>query len=98
MACCLFGANPSSEPMLDYYFWEQISVKFKPKYADVHLRDVIWKCRLQNGGHFVSASMLFIVVGLHVIKCSLSYVIIWSKHLDRDKMAAFFADEICNCI
>ena len=37
MACHVFGAKPSSKPMLAYfylYYWEQISVKFYSKYKN----------------------------------------------------------------
>ena len=36
---------------------EQTSVKSWPKFIHFHWRKCIWKCRLVNGGHFVSASM-----------------------------------------
>ena len=60
MACRLFGAKPLSEPMLDYCkldTCEHISTKFLSKYNNFHRRKRIWKCRLENGGHVVSASM-----------------------------------------
>ena len=37
--------------------WEQVSVKFEQKFETFHSRKCAWKCRLQNGGHFVSALM-----------------------------------------
>ena len=36
---------------------EHISVKFYLKFKSFHSWKCIWKCRLRNGGHFVSASM-----------------------------------------
>ena len=32
MACRLFSAKPLSEPVVAYYHWEQISVKFKSRF------------------------------------------------------------------
>ena len=60
MACRLFGVKPLSESMLPYcqfYPVEHISVKFYSKFKSFHSRKCTWKCRLRNGGHFVSASM-----------------------------------------
>ena len=60
MACRLFGAKPLSKPMLGYcqlYPQEQTSVKFLPQLIHFHSWKCIWKCRLQNDSHFVSASM-----------------------------------------
>ena len=60
MACRLCGTKPLSEPMLDYCKldpWEHISVKFWSKYNNFHWRKCIWRCRLEDGGHLVSASM-----------------------------------------
>ena len=36
-------------------------MKFQSKNKHIHCRKRIWKCRLQNGGHFVSASQCYIV-------------------------------------
>ena len=61
MACCLFGATPLSETMLTWcqlYHWEHILVKFCSKFNYFHSRKWNWKWCLQNGSHFVSASML----------------------------------------
>ena len=61
MTCRLGGAKPSSEPMLEYCYldpWEQTSVKSLSKFINIDLRKCIWKYHLENGGHFVSASML----------------------------------------
>ena len=60
MACRLCGAKPLSEPMLDNYEldpYEQTSVKSLSKFYHFRSRKCVWKCRLRNGGHFVSASM-----------------------------------------
>ena len=65
MAWCLYGTKPLSEPMLGYFqldHWEQISVKFWPKYKTFHSRKCIWKCRLQKGGPFCLVWMVLIVV------------------------------------
>ena len=37
--------------------WEQTSVKFQSKFIPFHSRKHTLKCRLENGGHFVSASL-----------------------------------------
>ena len=55
----LFGAKPLSEAMLDYCRldqWKQIPVKFELKLNSFHWRNET-ECRMQNGGHFVSALM-----------------------------------------
>ena len=60
MACRLTGAKPLSEPMLGYCkldHGEQISIVFWSKYTNFHRRKWFEKCRLENGGHFVSASI-----------------------------------------
>ena len=60
MACRLVGAKPLSEPMVEYCQLgpkEQTSVKSEAKFTHFHSRKCIWKHRLRNGGHFVSASM-----------------------------------------
>ena len=60
MACVLFGAKPLSQPMLDYCWLElseQIAVKFELKLLSFHSKWCTWKCRLQSGAHFVTASM-----------------------------------------
>ena len=59
MACCLDSAKPLSEPMLEYCWLEpskQTSVKSLAKFIHFHLRILVWKRRLRNGGHFVSAT------------------------------------------
>ena len=60
MACHLFGTKPSSEPKLQYCQLdpkEHISAKFYLKFKCFHSRKCTWTCRLQNGSHFVLASM-----------------------------------------
>ena len=55
VACRLFGAEPLSERMLYYCQLdpqEQISVKLFSKFKYFHSRKFIWKCRLENVGHF----------------------------------------------
>ena len=57
MACRLFGAKPLSEPMQAYCQVEpkeHISVKYYSKFKGFHSRKCTQKCRLRNGGHFVS--------------------------------------------
>ena len=52
--------KPLSEPRLEYFKldpWEQTSVKFQSKFKHFHWRKYVWKCRLRNVVHFVSASM-----------------------------------------
>ena len=56
----VLGTEPLSEQMLCYFQldpWEQTSVKFCLKFKYFHSRKSISKCRLENVGHFVSASM-----------------------------------------
>ena len=56
MACRLFGANPLSEPMLEYCYFdpqEQTSVKYSSKYKTFHSQKCILKWLLRNGGHFI---------------------------------------------
>ena len=58
MACRLTCSL--SEPMLIYCQLEpkeQTSVTFGSNLKHFHLGKGIWKCLLENGGHFVSASM-----------------------------------------
>ena len=60
MVCCLFCANPLTEPMMTYCLLNHknyISVTFCLKFKSFHSRKFIWKYRLRNGGHFFSASM-----------------------------------------
>ena len=58
MVCRLFGAKQSSESLVTYCQVdpkEQNSVKYQSKLEDFQSRKCVWKCRLRNGGHFVSA-------------------------------------------
>ena len=60
MACRLFGAKPLPEPMFTFCqldHQEHTSVKFESKYKTFNSRKCIWKCRLRNCGHLVSASV-----------------------------------------
>ena len=60
MACRLVSAEPPSKPKLEYWqldSWGQTSVKSLSKFKHFHSWKYIWKCRLINRGHFVSASM-----------------------------------------
>ena len=43
MACRLISAKPLSEPMLEYCYLEQTSVKFESKYKTFHSWKCIWK-------------------------------------------------------
>ena len=59
MACRLVGAKPLSEPMLGYCQLEpkeQTSVKTKQN-SQILTQENIVENVLENGGHFVSASM-----------------------------------------
>ena len=63
MACHLFSAKPLSEPMHSYCQLdtkEHISVNFYSRFKSFHSVKCTWKCRLRNGGHFISASMYWI--------------------------------------
>ena len=56
MACRLFSAKSLPEPMptcCQLNLYEQSTVKFESKYKKNHSRKCVWKCSLQNGGHFV---------------------------------------------
>ena len=67
MTCRLFGAKPLSEPTLPYCQLiptEHISMKFYSKFTSFHSRRCTGKCRLRNGGHFVSASMCWLMCEL----------------------------------
>ena len=64
MACYLYGANPSSGPILGYCKWDakwdanwkHISVKFWWYHNNFHQRNWIWKC-LKNCIHFALTSV-----------------------------------------
>ena len=47
----IIGTNDS---LLSIRHLKQTLVKFQSKLIFFHWRKYIWKCRLQNGGHFVS--------------------------------------------
>ena len=60
MACCPFGSKTLSELLLVKCWldpWKRMSMKFGDKFNSLHSRKHIWKCCLQNGNHFVPASM-----------------------------------------
>ena len=60
MACRLVGAKPLSESLLDDCQLdpcEHNSMKFEAKYNNFIDQKGIWKCRLENGGNIVLASM-----------------------------------------
>ena len=69
MPCCLFGAKPLTEPILNYcqlHPWEQTSVKFDWQYKTFHSRKCIWICHLWNGGHFVWGDMSYELMQLMI--------------------------------
>ena len=50
MACRLIGAKPLFEPMLEYC---QLDIRNIIQWNVIFLsRKCVWKCRLENGGHF----------------------------------------------
>ena len=56
----LFGAKPLTEPMLTSLdHWKRTSGKFESKCKTFHSGKCISKCRLRDGGYFVSALMCF---------------------------------------
>ena len=61
MACGLFGDKPIPETKMTCYQSdprEQIRWNLNNKaIVVIHKNECLWKCRLQNGAHFVSASM-----------------------------------------
>ena len=68
MACHLIGTKSFSEPMLPYCQLDNqecLSVAFYLKFKSFHSRKCVWKCRLDNSGHFVSASMCWIAFAKH---------------------------------
>ena len=61
MACRLFGAKPLFEIVLPFCQLdpkEHISMKFYWTFKSFYSRKCSWKCRLQNGGHFVGLYLL----------------------------------------
>ena len=72
MADNLFGAKPLAEPMLYHCQLdpqEQNSVKLYSKFKHFHSSKCIWKCHVENVGHFVS---LFYSISCHDINLVLS--------------------------
>ena len=64
MACCLFGAEPLSEPVLEYFQldpWEQAVVNCKSNFKRFHLRKCIWKCRLRKWRPFSRSLNMLII-------------------------------------
>ena len=74
MACRLFHTKPLSKPMLWYYWLDPRN--------NLHSRKFILKCRLQNGEHFVSASVCKTLRpkpnSCH-IAATISYALSWKK-------------------
>ena len=63
MACRLTSAKTSSEILLEYCYLdpkEQTLLKSWSKFIHFYSRKCIWKCRLENGDHLVSASMCYV--------------------------------------
>ena len=75
MACRIFGTKPLSKAMLTYCQLdsnEQTSMKVEARYKPFHSRKcMIWKHRLQNGGHFVQGGD----------KLTLSYDALWYHYM-----------------
>ena len=59
MACRLNGAKPLSELVLTYCQLYHKETHFNEILFEIQIfsRKCTWKCRLEDGGHFVSASM-----------------------------------------
>ena len=60
MACRLIDPKPLSEPMLYYCQLDPQGQTFRKSYSEFkhfHSGKCIWKCRLENVGHLVSASI-----------------------------------------
>ena len=56
--------------------FNEISIKIHT----FHSRKCIWKCCLWNGGHFVSASMCYLIcLKFYLCPCNVSCAIIWCK-------------------
>ena len=77
MACRLFGAKPLPKPM--FTFCQMVSrtflMTFPSKFESFHAIKSIWKCRLQNVGHFVLSSM----EGLYLNRISIRLTMIFGK-------------------
>ena len=75
MACRLFGAKPSPEPILFYGqldFWQQISVKFESEFYHFLWRKCIWNCRLPTWRPFCPG-------GDKLSYATLSTICMWQK-------------------
>ena len=66
---CLIGTKSLSEPMLDYcrldFRNKILRIRIKVGLQEMFItitRKLVWKCRLQNVVHFVSASMFLLLV------------------------------------
>ena len=71
MACFLLDFKPSSEPIVSSTFRNKFQW-----YNNIHSRKLIWKCRLYNGGHFVSVFMCCRIWSWSPVPCK--------KHGPRD--------------
>ena len=102
------GAKPLSEPILGYCLlepWEQTSVKTYSKFIYFHSRKCTWKCRLENGGHFVLASCVIGIdtkievivvspttwVAHHSPRAVVSFPGRWWHHNDRNRGINFYS-------
>ena len=64
MACRLLGVKPLSEPMLTprnklQWNFNQNTNEISINIGTFYSIKCIWKCRLENGGHFVATSMCY---------------------------------------
>ena len=60
---CRFSANLLPEAMQAHSklgVWGQNLMKFESKYSKFYIRNCIWKCCVQNGGHFIGPKMVIV--------------------------------------
>ena len=71
IACRLFHAKPLPEPMVTCYQldeWEETTVKSESKFKTSHSWKCFSKCRLRNGGYFVSGRWVNVFHGLLIFR------------------------------
>ena len=90
MACHLFGAKPSPEPMLLYCqldTWEHMSVKFESEFYHFHSSKCNWKCRLPKWRPFCpGGDELSMTSWPDLLPCPDSQAGMWlTKHTEQEK-------------
>ena len=95
MAC----RRPLSEPILDIVNWSfrnTFQWHLKPKFKHFRSRKCIWKCRLKNGGQFVSASLCYSLF-THWCHFALYYMVIFGSVFEKSisKMSTILYPPSC---